>query len=203
MPRKKSIIELFDFPCNANMCCCSVTKTCPALCGAMDYSIWGSSFSTISWSLLKLRSIESGMLSTISSSVIPFSFCLQSFSASGSFPLSQIFISGGQSFGASATVLPMNLQGWFLLGLTGLISLQSNTNIFNLKITISKHKSFLFGKKSIPFFHSLNSCHKVWPMDLQGLGSTWEVVRHVEPQVPVEVIFNKILPQWERAWGRE
>ena len=64
---------------------------------------------------------------TISSSVIPFSSCLQSFPASGPFPMSQLFISGGQSIGASvsASVLPMNVQDWFPLGLTGLISLQS------------------------------------------------------------------------------
>ena len=63
---------------------------------------------------------------TISSSVILFS-CLQSFPASGSFPMSQFFASGGQSVGisASASVLPMSIQEWFPLGLTGLISLQS------------------------------------------------------------------------------
>ena len=60
--------------------------------------------------------------STISSSVIPFSSCLQSFPASGSFPMSQLFTSGGQNIGASALVLPMNIQDWFPLGLTGLIS---------------------------------------------------------------------------------
>jgi len=64
---------------------------------------------------------------TISSSVIPFSSCLQSFPASGSFLMSRLFTSGGQSIGAlaSASVLPMNIQDWFPLGLTGLISLQS------------------------------------------------------------------------------
>ena len=61
---------------------------------------------------------------TISSSVIPC-FCLQSFSASGAFPMSQLFTSGVASTGASGSpsVLPMNIQGWFPLGLTGLISL--------------------------------------------------------------------------------
>ena len=65
---------------------------------------------------------------TSSSSVIPFSSCLQSFPASGSFPRSQFFASGGQSIGvsASASVLPMNIKDWFPLGLTGLISLQSS-----------------------------------------------------------------------------
>ena len=64
---------------------------------------------------------------TISSSVIPFSACLPSFPASGSFPMSQVFASDGQSIGvsASASVLPMNSQDWFPLGLTGLLSLQS------------------------------------------------------------------------------
>ena len=63
---------------------------------------------------------------TISSSVIPFSSCLQSFPASGSFPVSQFFASGGQSIeiSASVSVLPMNILDWFPSGLTGLISLQ-------------------------------------------------------------------------------
>ena len=64
---------------------------------------------------------------TISSSVVPFSSCPQSFPASGSFPMSQLFTSGGQSIGvsASASVLPMNIQDWFPLGWTGWISLLS------------------------------------------------------------------------------
>ena len=61
----------------------------------------------------------------ISSSAVPFSSCLQSFPASGSFPVSQLFASGGQRIGVSASVLPMNIQGWFPLGLAGLISLLS------------------------------------------------------------------------------
>ena len=64
---------------------------------------------------------------TISSSVVPFSSCLQSFPAPGSFQMSQLFASGRQSIGVSAStsVLPMNIQDWFPLGLTGWISLQS------------------------------------------------------------------------------
>ena len=60
---------------------------------------------------------------TISSSATPFSFCLQSFPVSGSFPMNWLFTSGGQSIGdwTSASILPMNIQGWFPLGLTGLI----------------------------------------------------------------------------------
>ena len=73
---------------------------------------------------------NSGVLSrwyhpTILSSVVLVSYCLQSFPESGSFQMSQFFASGGQRIGALASVLPMNIQDWFPLGLTGLISLQS------------------------------------------------------------------------------
>ena len=82
---------------------------------------------------------------TISSSVIPFASCLQSFPASGSFLMSQFFASGGQCIGASASapVLPMNIQDWFLLGLTGLISLQSKglSRVF-CSTTVQKHQFF-------------------------------------------------------------
>ena len=80
---------------------------------------------------------------TISSSVIPFSACLQSFPASESFPMSQFFTSGGQSIGVSASVLPMNIQDWFPLGLTGLISLHSKrfSRVFS-NTTLQKHQFF-------------------------------------------------------------
>ena len=82
---------------------------------------------------------------TISSSVIPFSSCLKSFLASGFFPVSQFFTSGGQSIGvsASASVLPMNIQDWFLLGLTRWISLQSKglSGVLS-NTTIQKHQFF-------------------------------------------------------------
>ena len=73
------------------------------------------------------RTCSNSCPSTISSIVISFSSCLQSFPASGSFPISQFCPSGGQSIGASASasVLPMNIQDWFPLGLLRLISLQS------------------------------------------------------------------------------
>ena len=74
---------------------------------------------------------------TILSSVVPFSSCLQSFPASGSFLTNWLFTSGGQSIGASASVFPMNIQGWFSLGLTGLISLLSGT----LKSLLQHHSS--------------------------------------------------------------
>ena len=82
---------------------------------------------------------------TISSSVIPFSFCLWSFPASGSFSKRQFFISGGQSIGVSAStsVLPMNIQDWSPLGWTSWISLQSKglSGVFS-NTTIQKHLFF-------------------------------------------------------------
>ena len=82
---------------------------------------------------------------TISSSVVTFSFCLSSFPAPGSFPTSQFFASGGQSIGASASasVLPMIIQDWFPIGLTGLISLQSKglSRDFS-NTTVQKHQFF-------------------------------------------------------------
>ena len=82
---------------------------------------------------------------TISSSVIPFSSCPQSFPASGSFQMSQLFASDGQSTGvsASASVLPMNTQDWSPLGWTGWISLQSKglSRVFS-NTTVQKHQFF-------------------------------------------------------------
>ena len=82
---------------------------------------------------------------TISSSVIPFSFCFQPVPASGSFQMSQLLESGGQSIGGSAltSVLPMNIQDWFPWGLTGLISLQSKglSRVFS-STTVQKHQFF-------------------------------------------------------------
>ena len=82
---------------------------------------------------------------TISSSVVPFSSCLQSFLASGSLPMSQFFTSGGQNIGvsASASVFPVNFQDWFPLGWTGWISLQSKglSKVFS-NTTIQKYQFF-------------------------------------------------------------
>ena len=93
---------------------------------------------------------------TISSSAIPFSSCLQSFPASGSFPMSQLFTSGGQSIGASASalVLPMNIQDWFPLAWTGWISLQSKglSRVFS-NTTVQKHPFFGAQLSLWPNFH--------------------------------------------------
>ena len=80
----------------------------------------------------------------ISSSVVSFSSCLQSFLASGSFPMSQFFISGGQSIrvSASASDLPMNVQDWFPLGWTGWISKSKGFSRVFSNTTVQKHQVF-------------------------------------------------------------
>ena len=96
---------------------------------------------------------------TISSSVVPFSSCLQSFPASGSFQMSQSFTSSGQSIGVSAStsVLPMNVQDWSPLGWTGWISLQSKGTLKSLlqhhssKASVLQHSDFFIVQISHPY----------------------------------------------------
>ena len=123
---------------------------------------WGTAyraslFSTVSCPLSLLCYL------IISSSATLFSFCLQSFPAAGSFPMSLLFASGGQSFGASASVsvLPMNIQDWFPLGLTDLISLLSKElSRISSSITIKKHQFFDMN----PFLWSSSPIH-AWQLE--------------------------------------
>ena len=99
---------------------------------------------------------------TISCSVVSFSSCLQSFPTSGSFKMSQLFASGGQSIGVSASksVLPMNTEDWFPLGWTGWISLQSKglSRIFS-NTTVQKHQFFY---TQLLYSPTLTSIHDYW-----------------------------------------
>ena len=125
--------------------CCSVAKVCPALCSPHK----------LQHASLPCPPLSPGACSnscplsqwyhlTISPSVAPFSFCPQSFAASGSFPLSWLFTSGGQSIGASVSesALPMNIQGWFSLGLPGLVSLLCKGLSRVFSSTIQKQQFF-------------------------------------------------------------
>ena len=130
------------------ICCCSVVKLCLTVCDPMDCSIAGYSpvhaFPSMSpWVYSNSSALNQWCHPAISSPVNPFSPCPQSFPASGSFQMSWIFTSGGQSIVASASVLPMNIQDWFPLWLTSLISLQSKglPSIFS-STTIWKHQFF-------------------------------------------------------------
>ena len=114
-------------------------------------------------------SIESVMLS-MSSSAALFSTCPQSFPASGSFPMSQLFASGGQSIGisASAPILPMNIQDWFPLGLTGLISLQSKglSRVFS-STTVQKHQFSATRLLDGPTLTSIHDYEKTFVLTIQ------------------------------------
>ena len=122
--------------------CCSVAQSCLNFAIPWTSAHQASLFITNSQSLLKLMSIKSLMPSN-HLILIPFSSCLQYFPVSGAFPMSQFFASGGQSIGASASVLPMNIQDWSPLGWSGWISLQCKglSRVFS-NTTVQKHQFF-------------------------------------------------------------
>ena len=109
---------------------------------------------------------------TISSSVVPFSSCLQSFPASGSFLMSQFFVSGDQSIGAStsASVLPMNIQGWFPLGLTGLDFLAVQESLKSLLQHHSSKASILWGSAFfiVQLSHPYMTTGKTWQSNVSA-----------------------------------
>ena len=115
---------------------------------------------------------------TISSSVILFSSCLQSFPSSGSFPMSQFFASGCQSIGASASIVLTNIQGWLPLGLTSLISLWSKglSRVFSsttVRSINSSVLSFLYGPTVTSIYdywknHSFDYTDLCWQSDVSA-----------------------------------
>ena len=117
---------------------------------------------------------------TISPSVVPFSSCLLSFPASGSFPMSQLFTWCGQHTGALASVLPMNIQGWVTLGSIDLISLQSKGLSRGFSNTPLQNHQFFIAQPSIWYDshihkwllekHSFNSSDLCWQSNVSGVG---------------------------------
>ena len=116
------IIRMIIF--NHPGCCCLVAKSSPTLCDPMDCSTPGFPVLHYLLEFAQTHTVSQWCHPTMSSSAACFSSCLQSFPVSRSFPMSWLLASGGQSIGASASAsaLPMNIQGWFPLGLTGFIS---------------------------------------------------------------------------------
>ena len=117
--------------CLEDRCSCSVAKSSLTLCDPMDCSMTG--FPVLHYlpesAQIHVHWIDDAIQPSHPLSS-PFSSCPQSFPASGSFPMTQFFASGGQSIGASASasILPMNIQGWFPLGLTDLSCLKDATH---------------------------------------------------------------------------
>ena len=140
------------------LCCCfcPVAKLCLTLWEPVDYSTPGSSVLQYLPEFVQIHVHWVGVLYNVSSSVTPFS-CCQSFPASGSFLMSWFCASGDQSSraSASASVLPMNIQGWFPSGLTGLIFLQSKrfSGVFSSTI-IWRHQFFSPQPSSWSNFHN-------------------------------------------------
>ena len=138
----------------------------------------------ICWSLLKLMSVELMMPSNHLILCVPFSSCLQSFPASGSFPITWLLASGGQSIGASAmaSVLLMNIRGWFYLGWTGWISLLSKglSRVFsssNSKASVLQSSAFFTVQLSLLVLvlvaqSCLTLCDPMDCMDCGLLGSS-------------------------------
>ena len=118
------------------------SQSCPTLCDPMDCSTPGFPIHYLLLELAQIHVHRVGDAIQPSHPVTSFCSCLQSYPASESFLMNQFFTSGGQSIGvsASASVLPMNIQGWFPLGLTGCISLQSKrfTRVFS-NTTVQTH----------------------------------------------------------------
>ena len=125
------------------------------------------------------HSVSDPIHPTIFSSVIPFSLHLQSFPASGPFPMSLLFPSRGQSIGASdsTSVLLMNIQDWFPLGLTGLISLQSKglQRVFS-NTTVQKHQFF-----SPQFSLWSKFCIYIWLLGKTIALTRWTIVTKIMP----------------------
>ena len=153
---------------SSGCCCCSVAQSCPTLCDPMDCSTpdfpCPSPYPRICSNLCPL---SRWCHPIISSSVVPFSSGLQSFPTSTSFLMSQLFTSGGQSFGTSALVLLLNIQGWFPLGLTGLISLQSKglSRVFS-NTTVQKHQFLLLYGPILTCIHDYWKNHSFDYIDL-------------------------------------
>ena len=135
------VLQSFKF-LRVEICVCSVANLGPTLCNTHAWQHTRLLCLSLSpWVCSNLCPLSQWYHQPISSSVTPFSSCPQYFPASGSFPMSQLFASGGWSIEASASILPMNIQGWFPLGLTGLISFLSKglSRVF-FNTTVQKHQ---------------------------------------------------------------
>ena len=169
---------------NSSFFVCSIAKSCPTLCYPMDCSMPGF---LVLHHLPELAQTHVHWVGdchpTISSSVTLFFSCPQFFPASGFFPMSQLFASGGQSIEASASVLPMNIQGWFPLGLTALISLQYKgfSRIFS-STTVQKHQFF----SAQPSFWS-NFHIRTWLLEKTVALTIWTFVSKV-----MSLLFNML-----------
>ena len=145
--------------CSPGKLCGSVVKSC-LICDPRDCRIPGSSVLYSLSEIAQIHPLSQCCYLTITSSPTPFSFGLESFPASGSFPMKWLFTSGGPSIRVSASVLPMNIQGWFSLWLTSLI-LQSSLGLSRVfsSTTIWKYQFFSIQPS---LWSNFTSVHDYW-----------------------------------------
>ena len=165
-------------------CCCSVLQSCPTLCDPMDCSTPGF---PVFYYLLKFAQTHVYWVVMSSNHLIfwhPLLLLPSIIPASGSFPMSHLFTSGGQSIGvsASASVLPINIQNWFLLGLNGLILLSKGFSRDFSKITIQRHQ--FFGAQ--PSLWSNSHIH-TWLLEKTTALTTWNFVGKI-----ISLLFNML-----------
>ena len=145
---------------HVNCCCCSVTRLCPTLCNPMGYSTPGI---PVPYCLLEFAQVHIHCISDAiqpSHPLMPSSPSALSFPVLGTFPMGWLFTSSEQDIGVSSSVLPVNIQGWFPLQLTGLISLLSKglSGVFSTT-TVQRHQFF----GALPSLQS--SSHNLkWPL---------------------------------------
>ena len=209
--------------CNKTVHFSSVTQSCLTICNPMDCSMPGL---PVHHQLLELTQIHVHRVGDAiqpSHPVIPFSSCLQSFSASGSFPMSQLFTSGGESIGASASasVLPMNIQNWFPLGLTGKKTLVPWKKSYDQpRQHIKKQKHYFDNKGPSGQSYSFSISHVwMWELDCKeswavknwcfwtvGLEKTFEswtarrsnhsILKEISPEYTLEGLMLKLKLQY-------
>ena len=167
--------DLSCLPPHTWLCCfCLVAQSCPTLYNPWTATRQASLSFTISQSLHRLMSIESMMPSNHLIFCRHFLLLPSIFLSSGSFPVNQLFALGGQNIGASASVLPMNILGWFHLGLIGLISflskgLSSLLYHHSLKASILWHSAFFM----VRFSHLYMTTGKTIALTIVPLSAKW------------------------------
>ena len=184
-------------------CCCSVSQSCPTLCDSMDSARQASLSLTITWSLPKFMLSSSVMPSSHLILWRPFLPLLQCFPASGTFQMSRLFVSDDQNT-ASASVLPVSIQGWSPLRLTNLISLlfKGHSGVFSSTI-VWRHQFFGVCLLSIL---ALTTIHDPWEdyslaataaaKSLQSCPTLWDPIDGSPPGSPIPGILQARTLEW-------
>ena len=180
-------------------CCCSVTQSCPALCNTIYCRTQGSLSLSISWSLPSSRSLHQWCHPAISSSEAIFSCCPQSFPASETFPISHLFASDDQNTRASvaASVLPVNIQGWSPLRLTGLISLLSKglLGVFS-STAVQKYHCLVMVKGLVLLSDAMSHAMQGHPRWTGNSREVWQNMIHWKREWQTTLVYLYKMPKY-------